>query len=313
MLKEIMMRLSSMFSKNDLNSQIDANLELINKFSIPMINGVILSTKETTGKFVSKEVTDYDAFIKKNIKVNGSKTYLDTMLKVMESTKVKLILCQDILNKSVTDEILRDSISVKNFNIVRMVEITRFMANYTLRMVAANVTAESVAVDQARGDYSKGPIVTNYGDVTDDTIEWLNSAGSNYVMLSTLMLMSDRDFLNAFNQMADVQLSPSTADAIAAVNGLQRVSPFALRGLSVNILPTLIFGEMSATALVKRYDAAEAERMLVESQLLRMRRQHANEPDNPKLDYQIGYYTARLDKIRAEMDRIEEKYNIGRG
>lgn len=313
MLKEMMLRLSSMFSKRELDNQIDSNLEMIDKFAIPMIQRAILSTNETTGKFVSKEAMDYDVFIKKNVKVNGSKTYLDTLLKVMEMTKGKIVLCQDILNKSAEEEILRESISVKNFNIVRMVEITRFLTDYTRKIVSALVTAEGIAVSELRGNMENAPVTTNFGDMTDSVITWLNDSGQSYITLTQFMLMDNREFIRTFDKMADIQLSPSTVDAIAAVNGVSRVNPFAVKGFSINLLPTLIFGEAAATSLVKRYDEAEAERMLVESTLLRLRRQHADEPDNPKLDYQISYYSARLDKVRAEIDRIEDKYNIGRG
>lgn len=308
MLKDLMMRFASMFTKTDISTQIEANLELIDKYVIPSYT-VSIDLYGDIGGFLSQEVTEYNAAILKGIKVPGSKNYMSTIKTVMEQLKVKLILIQDISNKTADEDILRESMSVKNFNIVRFVEIAQFMTDYARRVLVANSQAEQAASAMA-GD--RGKIVSNYGGATDADIKWLTDTTAYFMQLATFVMSSNKDFVRTFDEMADVQISPSTADAIATVNGVKRVDPFSAKGMSVNWLPTLIFGEMAASHITKRYDEAQAERMYVESVLLRLQRQKREQPDSPALDRQIEYQSARIDKLRAEIERIEDKYNIRR-
>lgn len=315
MLKDKLLKLTSMFTKREVDNQFDANLDLLDKFVLPSAREADKMTKIVQG-YHSKEAADIDALIQKSVKVAGAKYMTTTLVKVLEETKVKMILCQDILSKDDTTDILRESISVKDFNVVRMVEVTRFTIDYTRRLLGAVFAAESVARGVARGENRTGDvsgIVTDFGWVTDAEIEWLNAATPVYIQLAKYILMPAKEFVSIFDDMADVQLSPTTADSIATINGVKRVDPFNLASVKGvdNLFGALIFGEASATQIVKRYEEAQADSVLIQSIILKIQRDKEGKP-SPKLDQQIEYYSARLDKIRAEIQRTEDRYNINR-
>lgn len=309
-LKEILLRIRSMFSKSDITSEIEANIDLLNKLVLP--NTLLCAAKFKEGAWASTEAAEFDKFIGKSIKVQGrTVTFFDVFVKILEDTKVKLLITRDILSNSNTDEITREAISAQDFNIVRITEVSRFVIDYIRKANYLMVTAEDYALRNVTAD--KGQVKTGYGDANDQIVEHLTKTIGVFTETAKLMLMPEKEFAAGWNKIAEVQLSPSTIDAIATVNGIANIDPFFTNNLSANWLPTLIFGEYAAGNTLKRYDEAVAEKMAVEHLIRRIERKRANEPDNASLDTQIEYHRGRIDKISAEIERIEDRYGIKRG
>lgn len=307
-LKEILLRLRSMFNKSDVSDEIEANIDMLNNIVMP--NTVLCASKFKDGVWASVEADEFDKFISKNIKLSGRyNTFFDVFVKILDDTKVKLLITRDILTNSDTDEIAREAISARDFNILRIVEVSRFVIDYIRKTNYLMVTAEDAAV--ASGD--KGLVKTGYGTANDYVVEHLTKTIGVFLETSKLMLMSEKEFASNWNKIAEVQLSPTTVDAIAVVNGDAKIDPFGTKNFSVNYLPTLIFGEFAATNTLKRYDEAVAERMAVEHLIRRIERKKAEQPDNASLDTQIEYHRGRIDKLSAEIERIEDRYGIKRG
>lgn len=307
-LKEILLRIRSMFSKSDVTSEIEANIDLLNKLVLP--NTLLCAAKFKDGVWASVEAAEFDKFINKNIKVVGRyPTFFDVFVKILEDTKVKLIITRDILSNSETEEITREAISARDFNVLRITEVSRFVIDYIRKANYLMITAEDAAIATA----SKGQVKTGYGDANDQVVEHLTKTIGVFLETSKLMLMPEKDFAANWNKIAEVQLSPTTIDAIATVNGEAQIDPFSTKNFSVNWLPTLIFGEAAASYTLKRYDEAVAEKMAVEHLIRRIERKKANEPDNASLDTQIEYHRGRIDKLSAEIERIEDRYGIKRG
>lgn len=310
MLRKFMMTLSSIMAKRELIDNINGDLEIISKQILPTTMKMAKHYQQVN--FISLEADDFNKLVTKELKGlvrNG--TFFDIEQYILEQIKGKLLICMDILNKQENEELMRDSISVESLNVVRIVEISRFALDF---IRAANIVmlsgAENTAIYRADLEKKGNLIVTDYGDMTPDQVEWLDKNVHSFFEVARVLVKPNKEFIQEFNQMSDVSLSPDTVESIVAVNGPKRVDPFNLRNFSVGALPTLIFGEFAATYVTNRYLAAEAEAMLVENTLLNLESQR-NGKENAKLEYQIQYYKARLDKLNAQNDKVRARYKIG--
>lgn len=311
MLRKIMQNLSSIMAKRELANNINGDLELVSKSVLPAIIKAVAHYDNIN--FVSLEATDFDKLFQKELKGlvrNGN--FLEIEQYVLEQIKAKLIICNDLLNKGESEDLLRDSLSVQNFNIVRIVELARFAIDFirasTVVMIAGAENTAIYKVDLAKkGDL----VVSDYGDSTKDQVEWLDNNVYAFFEIAKILSMPSKDFVNAFNSMADVSLSPDTVESVVAVNGPKRIDPFGMRNLSTGLMPSLIFGEFAASFVTSRYFEAEAELKLVENTLLNLENKREGKEENAKLEYQIQYYKGRLDKLRAETDKVKARYKVG--
>lgn len=309
MLRKFMMTLSSITAKRELINNINGDLEIISKEILP--STMAIAKRYNSINFVSLEADDFNKLMQKELKGLARGTFFDIEQYVLEQIKGKLLICMDLLNKSESEELMRDSISVESLNIVRIVEISRFALDF---IRATNIVmlagAENTAIYQVNLEKKGDLVVTNYGDMTPDQVEWLDKNVYAFFEVARVLVMPNKEFIKEFNQMADVSLSPDTVESIVSVNGPKRVDPFNLRNFSVGSLPQMIFGEFGATYVTNRYLAAEAEAMLVENTLLNLESQR-NGKENAKLEYQIQYYKGRLDKLNAQNDKVRARYKIG--
>lgn len=311
MLRKFMQSLSSIIAKRELVNNINGDLEIISKSTLPAVikaNGFYSKTN-----FVSLEANDFDKLFQKELKglVRGG-NFLAIEQYVLEQIKTKLIICNDLLNKGESEDLLRDSLSVQNFNIVRIVELSRFALDFIRSSMIVIVSgAETAAIympePTKKGDY----VVSDYGDSTKDQVEWLDKNVYAFFEVAKILCMPSKDFVNTFNAMADVTLSPDTVESVVAINGPKRIDPFGMRNISTSILPSLLFGEFAASNITSRYFEAEAELKLVENTLLNLENKRDGKEENAKLEYQIQYYKGRLDKLRAETDKVKARYKIG--
>lgn len=311
MLRKIMQNLSSIMAKRELVNNINGDLEIISKSTLPALFKANAYYNDIN--FVSLEASDFDKLFQKELKGlvrNGN--FLAIEQHVLEQTKAKLIICNDLLNKGESEDLLRDSISVQNFNTIRIVELSRFALDFIRSsLIVMLAGAENTAIYMADAPKKGDLVVSNYGDSTKDQIEWLDKNVYAFFEVAKVLCMPSKDFVNTFNSMSDVNLSPDTIESIIAVNGPKRVDPFGLRNFSTSLLPPLIFGEFAASYLTGRYFEAEAELKLVENTLMNLENQRDGKSENAKLEYQIQYYKGRLDKLRAQNDKVRARYKIG--
>lgn len=311
MLRKVMLNLASIFAKRELVNNINGDLEIISKTT--MVALIKANKSYSKIDFISYEANQFDALYQKELKgLVRNANFLAIDIFILEQIKSKLLICNDLLNKGESEELLRDSLSVQDFNIVRIVELSRFALDYIrASMIALLAGAENTAIYMADLPKEGNLPKTNYGDTTPDQIEWLDKNVYSFFEVAKVLCMPTKEFLAIFNNMSDVQLSPDTVESVMAVNGPKRVDPFNLRGISTGLLPSLIFGEFAATFVTTRYFEAEAELKLVENTLLNLENKRDGKTENAKLEHQIQYYKGRLDKLRAETEKVRTRYKIG--
>lgn len=238
----------------------------------------------------------FEAFLTTELGPRFATNPFQAIHKVLEGLPAKLDMLEELVNKTFSKDVMRDSISYRGASILQTINAFAFLAEYagTLldRIVAAEVLQQQGESDKV--DTRMVPAVKKY------LAENLNYFGS---AMKFAMQPVD-EIKDAILGIPEVLVQSDNHSTVEQTVGVSKLDPmkFNLFGLSTN--PFYFLGKWYAERQVARYNATKEQAKTTELRLMELRQAHGGQT-NPKLQQQIKYNEERLEGLLRQVRKME--------
>ena len=293
-LKTFFQRWSNRSKRKDLLSQIDVMLDQLKTFTIPSVKLAAEQFKKTHYRTQAGQ-----SFVTAFKKTKLSGDLLDTTLKVLENAAELGEYLIGVVEKDFPEDMTVQGWTLYTNNVAEVIEVIQFVQDYATSLANYLVTAEINL--ERKQDEQTG--ITNY------TVSLLER--DKYAFMDCLKVLSeDRHTIQQkLESIPKVTITPENADAIVETVGVSKSDPLKMNFFSPRTNPAMIVGSMIVKYQAAKYHRAQADWRLVQCRILKLKQLKEGRED-AKIDSQIEYYVNISDKLKAEIDQMEEEYGI---
>lgn len=204
----------------------------------------------------------------------------------------------DELNKQVTEymaeDVLRDGITAKAANMVRLAAAISFVSSYSMDMMDYALVQESV---KQGGEDTIAPAQSAY----------VKASLEKYIRLLADVSISPVKFKALLGNIPDVYISKDNMSSVAAVFKEKDLDPFDNMRVLNNWSGSIIYSVrlMYETFMAERYHAAKDRKKLMELRLIHLNNLYAKNP-NPRLEKEIDGLQKRISDYDRKIREIEQ-------
>lgn len=297
-IKQFLAALVSRFNIGDLVDRIRNLRKTIKEVDIPLWATAAKELKKLSSPIAKKLE---DSFSKQAKGVYRG-TMADGIYTAVRNSQLILDYLEELISTEFnhySQEILKDGLTFKKANILQYVEVMEFFFSYSRRLVELLYVLETI---------EKDPTSQRLEDAfTPAELDAFDKEHDNFIQAFKMASYDIKDLAKAFSEIPDAIASEDSERVLEVTAGLTKLDPFGQRNFFSTRTPTFWISLWFAERQVAAYNQALDQKKLVELRLLKLR-EDAKDGVNPKLESQIEYQEARLDKLNRKIRELEEKY-----
>lgn len=279
------------FGKRSLATEVDQITDKLKTFTIP-------AYKSLGGDKLSSETGTYFESLYAS-KVGRGNMYQG----ILKSLETCLALCNyidDQVDARFQEDITRASLTAYTLNMLKLIETINFTSDYSRRLCRYLATA---AVNKAIG-------LDELTDITKAEQNYINQYKYSFFDALTILGKPTTDLQNKLDMIPDIVVTADNLDSVNSAVGKAVVDPLALNFISTSWNPALFVGTKIARYQADKYNQAKLDLQEIQCKTLKLKQLKSGKED-AKLDRQIDFYENLNDKVRANIEEMEEQYDIG--
>lgn len=271
---------------------IDAVIKELRDIAIPATSS--LSDSLAAAPFKSKWFEVFENNVRSEVKFTRKSDNfwldLNAALQIVLSNAVSL---RKITEDYLQEDTLRDGITAKATNIVRMVSAMSFLSGFVIDACDYALVQEAVTLGQK-------------DDTPPAQADYLNNNIDKFARCLADACVPNKSFEKIFTDIPDVFISAATAATVAAMFSAKQIDPFTRIGGINNWVGSPIYGAqlLWETWMADRYHAAKDRKAMLELRLIHLQNLQANSP-NPRLEKEIEGLEARIRKYDKKIRQVE--------
>ena len=251
-------------------------------------------------RFKDSEVNQFEKEMANNVK-SFRNNHLFTILNSMKNASKTIDALIIVFNNYKEDKIYKDGMSILTANQLQYSELSSFVAGYSRRWLLFLYTLET-SVDKKAG--FKG---------TDEYIresEYLNKNKQSFFSGVGILSKPHKEVDKSFKSIPDISVDPDSPVDPSITVGSSKVDPMQF-GLVPRAFHFIYHIRMAYTNWqLKRHTLMVEEKRQLELKMLMLKElRDDNTVNDPKLEKQIESGENRIEKLRYEINRLEEAEN----
>jgi len=271
---------------------IDAVIKELRDVAIPMTNDLSVSYK--AAPFKSKWFDVFENNVRAEIKFARKSDNFWTDLN--SALQIMLVNAQHLRKYTedyLQEDTLRDGITAKATNIVRMVSAMSFASGFVIDAADYTLVQEAVTLGQP-------------DDTPPAQAEYLNRNIEKFAQVMADCCIEPKKFEKLFADIPDVYVSEKNSSTVAAMFSNKQLDPFPNMS-TTNWVGSPIYSARLVweTWMADRYHASKDRKAMLELRLIHLQNLQANSP-NPRLEHEIEGLQARIRKYDKKIREIEE-------
>lgn len=249
-------------------------------------------------RFNSDIVREFNSEFIKNVKSRGAKdNHLTIILRALRNASKVIEDLVLVFSKHDGDKVYRDGMTLLTANQLQYSEVATFAAGYTRRWM---LFIYSIEIDVKGSDTD----FKNSGEYEREK-EYLDANKQNFFSAIKILSKTHSEVDKSFSEIPEIAVGPESPIDPSLVSGNSKVDP-----LQFGILPKPInfiyhFRMAMVNWELKNHSLMVEEKKQLELKLL-MLNQLKDETNDPKLEKQIEISENRIEKLRYEIERMEE-------
>lgn len=251
-------------------------------------------------RFQARDIQEFAKRFDKEVKTRTRGNFIVVIHETLKNTAQLLDTVEKLADKAYSNDIIAAGMSYYMANLLRYLETVSFVVRYSRKLLLWTYAAESNALENKVEEMGR--------ELTKAEREWMQVHQEGFFRAITLLGKKPQELEQAFSEIPDMTIDPKTEDVVKRTVGLTRIDPLALGLIPIAFNPIYHIRMAVAEWQVSRYKAAQEEKRLLEFRLLRLKELEAGKPGDVKLQEQIEYNTARLEKLNFKLAKMEEKY-----
>ncbi len=214
---------------------------------------------------------------------------------ILESLKMFERLVPEIFARDVT----KDSLTYKKAAVLQYLAVVRFFNDYAGRHLLRLLAGEDAAIKNQPEDADLLPIDKKF----------LQENLETFLQALNVLALKPEVIADRLGQMQDIQIVVDKINMITSTMGVENVDPLKLGFMGPSASSSPIYKIRSAIA---NYQVANHQRnkelaKALQLRLFALKDAQAGKND-PKLQQQIEYNTARLNRLNEDLAAFEERY-----
>lgn len=289
-------KLNTRIEKNTVLSDLDSILKELQNFGIPMTKD--LADQAKLAPFSSDYYNSLASHVYDQVKFprKSQSLWLDlnqALLNVQANCAEVKRLAEEFL----AEDTLRDAMTARGANLLRMASAMSFVSSYTLDAVDYALKMEAVKL----GDSN---------DIPPAQAKYVEGGVERFARLLADCCLEPKKFNKLFSDIPDVYLSDKNMAAAAAMFKDTQLDPFdSIRGVSNwRGSPIYAIRMMWETWQASRFHAAKDRKKMMELRLIHLQNLQQG-GSNPRLEKEIEGLQARINKIDRDIRKVEESLN----
>lgn len=290
--KSFMTKLLPTFGKRLVLTELEQIKDKLNSYTIPAYK----TAQGVHDKLESAEAKFFEGVYHKMI---GRGKMFQEISKRLEVASEVCDYLLDAVNDKFQEDITRASLSAYTLNVLKLTEAISFISDYGRRLVVFVTTVElnkKMGVEELDG-------ITKAEK--DFIYEYRNAFFEGLKILET----SADDIEKKLEAIPNVLVNPDNFDTVKSAVGVGNADPLKLNFFSPRYNPFLFVNMKIVTYQASKYNQAKADLKEIQIKILKLKQLREGKED-AKLDTQIEYYTNLNNHLKADIDRMEEEYEL---
>lgn len=292
-LTDFISKLSLRIRKPKVKSDIESTIKELREYTIPMAKE--MATQYSVVPFSSEfykvlESHVYDNMSFKRKSPNMWLNITDALLNVQENA----ILLEKQVNDYLQEDTLRDGISARSAQLLRMISVISFVSSYTLELCNYILAQEAVGLGD---EDTTAPIQAKF--MKDNIVRYCRSLAD--------VSINPSQFETMFADIPDVFLNKQNESQVQSMFSAKALDPFKnMIGLS-GWTGSPIYNIRMAweTYQAERYHANKDKKAMLELRLIHLQNRQ-NKENNPRVQKEIEGLEARIRKYDQKIRQVEE-------
>ena len=296
-LSNIMKNMSDGFPKVQIVDDLNVLKQDLANNALPMFE--LLDKEFGSRQFKSKCYEGFQKSLKNNVRKITSKNFITPTLKALEKIQERVDMLEKLTEENFNDDVSIHAMSVKRINILSYIEASSFFVTYSRRLAH---TTMAIEINSLSDDTPN-----ELDDILPYNIQWLNERRESFFMVMDIFLNGKGDLNKVVDALPDLSVNKTNVRAVEAVH--HDLDPFNFGFIPVILNPAYHIGTMLAEWQVNRLRAAEAERDVLEVQVMNLKLL-VQDKNDARLQSKIKYIEdQRLKPLYKKIGKMEETYS----
>lgn len=290
--KQLLLKMAPTLGKGVLVSEVEQTLDILKTATIPAWKGFqeVMSTHKTP----CIAVVDYEKKYKGKLK-KGS-PYKNVFIALENMVLVSEYMLAAIEDKFAED-LTRSSLSAYALNILKLSNIISFASRYA-RTLAVFLTNQQNVEETGNEDDKPTKAATKF--IEENLYPFLN--------VVELFNTPAKELINKLEQIPDIIVNEDNVEKQNTVPGME-IDPLKMNFISPRYNPFMFWNSRRARWQADKYKQAQVDLQEIQCRLLLLKQKQQDKND-VKLEKQIEYYTNLNNKLKAEIEYMEEEYGL---
>lgn len=274
--------------------------QLISDLKTALIPAYKKAAELTNGQgFKSKPVIAFNEAFIRQFDTYRRRGFIEGILAILLTMPDKLSAIEKQVVELFAKDVTKDSMTYRKASLLRLLEIHRFVVDYSGRLLQRVVAAES---------YQKLGIEDQIdGQLSAAELKWLKDNEEAFFRSLQLLSHSSSDLMRQVDSIPDITIVSESAEIVKHSVGVDKLDPMRLNFIAARWNPIyhlrLIHSEWQVNAHKERLE----EKRNLEFRLLQLK--HASEGRrDPKLEQAIEYNEGRLTQLRFKIAEQEKEF-----
>lgn len=296
-LLNVMTKMSDGFPKTQIVDDLNVLKQDLANSALPMYES--LDKEFGSRQFKSAWYENFQKSLKNNVRKVTAKNFITPVYKALEKLQERIDMLEKLTEDNFNDDVSIYAMNVKRINILSYIEAGSFFVTYARRLAHTTLAIE---INTLSDD-----ITNDLDDILPYNLEWLRERRDSFFMVLDIFLNGKGDINKVVEALPDLSVNKQNVRAVEAVH--HDLDPFNFGFIPVILNPAYHIGTMLAEWQVSRLRAAEAERDVLEVQVMNLKLLIQGKND-AKLQSKIKYIEdERLKPLYKKIGKMEETYS----
>lgn len=295
--------LAPMLQGSAIENDVANQIKTLNKAIVPKYK---LADTMCSSEFKSPQSLAFERAAKARLRYNQA-NFLSYVVNWAANYERILKGLQNLVSETFERDVARESMTAQGAQVLQLLEYSNTTQTYLVRILDRLIQFET---DATSGREREDPL-------PPASRKWLEQNQTAFFELLELFNTPATSVASMLKSIPEVTLNPESADTVVKSVGAAKLDPLRL-GLMDGFIkpgqwtnPLYHLSTMTAEFQITRYREMEETTRLLELRLLELKQVSQGKQD-PRLQKTIEYHEGRIQRLRAELDELAERYGISR-
>ena len=220
--------------------------------------------------------------------------WIEQLVELEKLTIAKVEILFELLDKNFEDRVQKSSVTFRQANILRVIELLSFWQSYAVAIVPMLITDE---ISQTDGTQRLSEVYA------PGEIKRMESQANDFMSACKLIAQRADAFRTGLEELPAAVVTPESEELLRAAQGRGKMDPLSLGFLTQGTSPIFAVLKWWGERQVLRLQKAELEAKDIERRIIQLER--INDGTSEQLQRQIDYDRDRLKDLTAKIAKME--------